>query len=58
MKEIEILINKALKYKDSGFTDYEIAEELNVSKETAVWLLNKAKGAKSLLVFSVAPLKE
>jgi orotate phosphoribosyltransferase len=46
MKEIEILINKAIKYKDSGFTDYEIAEELNVSKETAVWLLNKAKDKK------------
>jgi len=46
MKEIEALINKALKYKESGFTDYEIAEELNVSKETAVWLLNKEKEKK------------
>jgi len=46
MKEIETLINKALKYKESGFTDYEIAEELNVSKETAVWLLNKGKEKK------------
>lgn len=46
MKEIDALINKALKYKESGLTDYEIAEELNVSKETAVWLLNKAKESK------------
>jgi orotate phosphoribosyltransferase len=46
MKEIEALIEKALKYKESGFTDYEIAEELNVSKETAVWLLNKGKEQK------------
>ncbi|RLF29664.1 MAG: orotate phosphoribosyltransferase-like protein [Thermoplasmata archaeon] len=46
MKEIEILIEKALKYKESGFTDYEIAEELNVSKETAVWLLNKGRKKK------------
>lgn len=46
MKEIEALINKALKYKESGLTDYEIAEELNVSKETAVWLLSKRKEKK------------
>jgi orotate phosphoribosyltransferase len=46
MKEIEVLIQKALKYKESGLTDYEIAEELNVSKETAIWLLNKAKEKK------------
>ena len=46
MKEIESLINKALKYKESGLTDYEIAEELNVSKETALWLLNKTKEKK------------
>ena len=46
MKEIDALINKALKYKESGLTDYEIGEELNVSKETAIWLLNKAKETK------------
>ncbi|MFW6173247.1 MAG: orotate phosphoribosyltransferase-like protein, partial [Elusimicrobiota bacterium] len=46
MKEIESLINKAVKYKEGGLTDYEIAEELNVSKETAVWLLNKGKEKK------------
>jgi len=46
MKEIEALIKKALKYKDGGLTDHEIAEELNVSKETAMWLLNKGKEKK------------
>jgi orotate phosphoribosyltransferase len=46
MKEIDALISKALKYKESGLTDHEIAEELNVSKETAVWLLNKGKKKK------------
>ena len=46
MKEIEVLIAKALKYKESGLTAHEIAEELNVSKETALWLLNKGKEKK------------
>jgi len=46
MKEIEALIKKALKYKDSGLTELEIADELNVSKETALWLLNKGKEKK------------
>ena len=46
MKEIDILIEKALKYKESGLTDHEIAEELNVSRETAIWLLNKAQEKK------------
>ena len=46
MKEIESLTKKAQKYKESGFSDYEIAEELNISKETAAWLLNKGKEKK------------
>ena len=46
MKEIDSLIEKALKYKESGLTDHEIAEDLNVSKETATWLLNKGKEKK------------
>ena len=46
MKEIDALMEKALKFKDSGLTDYEIAEELNISRETAVWLLNKKTKAK------------
>jgi len=46
MKEIEALINKALKYKESGLTEHEIADELNVSRETAIWLLGKGKKKK------------
>jgi orotate phosphoribosyltransferase len=46
MKETDSLIKKALKYKESGLTDYEIAEELNVSKETTAWLLTHGKDKK------------
>jgi len=46
MKEVEALINKAFKYKESGLTEHEIADELNVSKQTAVWLLSKGKEKK------------
>jgi len=46
MKEIESLKKRALKYKESGLTEYEIAEELNVSKDTAIWLLSKGKEKK------------
>lgn len=46
MKEVEVLIKRALKYKESGLTEHEIAEELNVSKETASWLLSKRKEKK------------
>lgn len=46
MKEIESLKKRALKYKESGLTDYEIAEELNVSKDTVAWLLSKGKEKK------------
>ena len=46
MKEIESLKKRALKYKESGLTDYEIAEELNVSKDTTIWLLSKGKEKK------------
>ena len=46
MKETDSLIKKALKYKEGGLTDYEIAEELNVSKETAAWLLTRGKDKK------------
>jgi orotate phosphoribosyltransferase len=48
MKEIESLMKRALKYKESGLTDYEIAEELNISKETAMWLLSKGKEKKPI----------
>jgi len=46
MKEVETLIKKALKLKEGGLTDHEIADELNVSKETTVWLLSKGKEKK------------
>lgn len=46
MKEIDTLIKKALTLKENGLTDHEIADDLNVSKETAVWLLNKGKDKK------------
>ena len=46
MKEIEALINKAIKFKESGLTEHEIADELNVSRETAIWLLSKGKEKK------------
>jgi orotate phosphoribosyltransferase len=46
VKEIDTLIKKALKLKENGLTDHEIADDLNVSKETAVWLLNKGKDKK------------
>jgi orotate phosphoribosyltransferase len=46
MKEVEALINKAFKYKESGLTEHEIADELNVSKQTAVWLLSRGKEQK------------
>ena len=46
MKEIETLINQALKLKDGGLKEHEIADELNVSRETASWLLSKGKEKK------------
>ncbi|MEM0466634.1 MAG: orotate phosphoribosyltransferase-like protein [Candidatus Thermoplasmatota archaeon] len=46
MKEIDTLIAKAIKYKESGLSDYEIGEELNISKDTATWLLARGKKEK------------
>lgn len=46
MKEVEALIERAIKFKESGLTSLEIADELNVSKETADWLLSKGKEKK------------
>jgi orotate phosphoribosyltransferase len=48
MKETEALIKKALKYKESGLSVHEIADELNVSKETTEWLLSKRKEKKPI----------
>ena len=46
MNEIEALRKRALKHKESGLSDYEIAEELNISKDTTMWLLSKGKEKK------------
>ena len=46
MKEVEALIKKALKLKEGGLTEHEIADELNISRETAAWLLSKGKDKK------------
>jgi len=46
MKEVEALIKKALKLKEGGLTEHEIADELNISRETASWLLSKGKEKK------------
>jgi len=43
LRKIEDLIEKARKLKEKGLTTGEIADELNVSEETALWLLTKAK---------------
>jgi len=39
MKNIRELIEKALELKQSGLSEGQIADELNVSRETATWLL-------------------
>uniref|UniRef100_A0A7C3UE17 Transcriptional regulator GfcR n=1 Tax=Geoglobus ahangari TaxID=113653 RepID=A0A7C3UE17_9EURY len=43
MSKIDELIEKARKLKEKGLTTGEIADELNISRETALWLLTKAK---------------
>ncbi len=39
MKEIDALRRKAFEHRDAGLTTYEIAKDLNVSKDTIEWLL-------------------
>lgn len=41
MKEIDALRRKAFEYRDAGLTTYEIAKDLNVSKDTIEWLLSQ-----------------
>jgi len=43
VKRIEDLFERAKKLKEKGLTTGEIADELNVSRETALWLLTKAR---------------
>ncbi|MCS4540970.1 MAG: orotate phosphoribosyltransferase-like protein [Euryarchaeota archaeon] len=46
MRTLEELEKKAHELKEKGFTTGEIADELNVSRETAVWLLMHEKKRK------------
>ncbi len=46
MSKLDDLIEKAKKLKEKGLTTGEIADELNISRETALWLLTKAKTEK------------
>lgn len=41
MTKIETLVEKAKRLKEKGLTTEEIADELNVSRETAMWLLTR-----------------
>ncbi|WP_456368476.1 orotate phosphoribosyltransferase-like protein [Geoglobus sp.] len=43
MSKIDDLMERARQLKEKGLTTGEIADELNVSRETALWLLTKAK---------------
>lgn len=46
MGKIDRLIERARKLKEKGLTTGEIAEELNVSRETALWLITKGKAER------------
>ncbi len=41
MRNVDELIQKARELKGKGFTTGEIADELNISRETALWLVTK-----------------
>ncbi len=43
MKNIEDLIQKAVELQNSGLVTGQIADELNVSRETVTWLLTRSK---------------
>ncbi|AKB12979.1 MAG: orotate phosphoribosyltransferase-like protein [Methanosarcina thermophila] len=43
MKNIEDLIQKAVELQSSGLVTGQIADELNVSRETVTWLLTRSK---------------
>ena len=45
MTRIETLVEKARKLKERGLSTEEIADELNVSRETALWLLTRVSEA-------------
>jgi orotate phosphoribosyltransferase len=43
MKSVDDLIKKAIELKKRGLKTGEIADELNVSRETALWLISKTR---------------
>ena len=43
MKNIEDLIQKAVELQSNGLVTGQIADELNVSRETVTWLLTRSK---------------
>lgn len=43
MKNIDNLIQKAVELQSNGLIAKQIADELNVSRDTVTWLLNRAK---------------
>jgi orotate phosphoribosyltransferase len=43
MKDIEDLIQKAVELQNNGLITGQIADELNVSRETVIWLLTRSK---------------
>lgn len=43
MRNINDLIDKAIELRNRGLRSGEIADELNISRETATWLLTRAK---------------
>ncbi len=45
MTRIETLVERARKLKEKGLSTEEIADELNVSRETALWLLTRVSEA-------------
>ncbi|MFH1773642.1 MAG: orotate phosphoribosyltransferase-like protein [Methanobacteriota archaeon] len=46
MKNITELMQKAHELKEKGFTTGEIADELNISRETALWLVTRETEAE------------
>ncbi|MHC1624501.1 MAG: orotate phosphoribosyltransferase-like protein [Methermicoccaceae archaeon] len=44
MEKVEELIERAISLRESGLSVGQIADELNISKETATWLLTRPKG--------------
>lgn len=47
MKDIDDLIQKAVELQSNGLVTGQIAEELNVSRETVTWLLTRSKKRSS-----------